>query len=159
MCTFVTPMPGFGFKAFRAEFALNAVQTCRNSTWQALFATHRNALQTKITIRESYDAIFVTNTIPVHIRMTVTNNKNSLNEHFTNKRPQNRRTMIHRAQKNLMQIERQTLRILLSLHVGVIFHFVVFQIFRIPKFTKAHVAFKLHDSRVVNNMSLQVAVP
>ena len=58
-----------------------------------------------------------------------------------------------------MEIERITLRILLSLHVGVIFHFVVFQIFRISKFTKAQVAFKLEDSRVVNEMSLQVAVP
>ena len=50
VCTFVTPMPGFGFKAFMAEFALNAFQTCRNSMWQALLAIHRNALQTKITI-------------------------------------------------------------------------------------------------------------
>ena len=58
-----------------------------------------------------------------------------------------------------MEIEWITLRILLSLHIGVIFHFVVFQIFRISKFTKAQVAFKLEDSRMVNEMSLQVAVP
>ena len=50
VCTFVNPMPEFGFKAFMAEFALNAFQTCRNSTWQALFAIHRNALQTKINL-------------------------------------------------------------------------------------------------------------
>ena len=50
MCTFMNLMPIFGFKAFMAEFALNAFQTCRNSMWQALLAIHRNALQTKITI-------------------------------------------------------------------------------------------------------------
>ena len=50
MCTFVNLMPRSGFKAFRAEFALNAFQTCRNSTWQALFVIHRNDLQTQITI-------------------------------------------------------------------------------------------------------------
>ena len=63
VCTFVTPMPSVGFKAFIAEFALDAFQTCRNSTRQALFAIHRNVLQTEITIYESYDAIFVTKTI------------------------------------------------------------------------------------------------
>ena len=44
-----------GFEVFIAEFALDAFQTCRNSTRQALFAIHRNALQTEITIYESYD--------------------------------------------------------------------------------------------------------
>ena len=55
MCTFMKLIPMFGGKASMAEFALNAFQTCRNSTWHALFAIHRNTLQTKITICEYYD--------------------------------------------------------------------------------------------------------
>ena len=62
VCTFVAPMASVGFKVFIAEFALDAFQTGRNSTRQARFVIHRNALQTDMTIYESYDAIFVTKT-------------------------------------------------------------------------------------------------
>ena len=62
VCTFVKLMPKFGFKALMAEFALKAFQTCLNSTWQALMFIHRNTLQTKLTIHESYDSSFVTKT-------------------------------------------------------------------------------------------------
>ena len=89
MCTFVTPMPIVGFKAFIAEFALDAFQTCRNSTRQALFAIRRNGLQTEITIYESYDAIFVTKTI-TQLRQTndTVTHTISLNEQFTNEAPE-----------------------------------------------------------------------
>jgi len=40
-----------------------------------------------------------------------------------------------------------------------VLHFVVFQVFRISKFTQTQVAFKLKNSRVMNKMPLQVAMP